>query len=85
MFYLISWQGSSLCQKDAKDLLSLFWILFNVLREDWFPELCGSLFRFRRMGDMKDGDTYQEELLDYEEEEEAAPDAVTAKANGGKK
>ena len=37
------------------------------------------------MGNMKDGDTYQEELLDYEEEEEAAPDAVTTKANGGKK
>ncbi|MCO5592045.1 hypothetical protein L7F22_046039 [Adiantum nelumboides] len=37
------------------------------------------------MGDIKDGDTYQEELLDYEEEEEAAPDAVATKADGGKK
>lgn len=39
------------------------------------------------MEDMKDGDTYHEELLDYEEEEEAAPDALATKASGdaGKK
>jgi hypothetical protein len=42
-------------------------------------------YRFGSMADVKDGDTYQEELLDYEEEEEAAPDAITTKANGSKK
>ncbi|KAJ7515105.1 hypothetical protein O6H91_23G071400 [Diphasiastrum complanatum] len=34
------------------------------------------------MGEVKEGDTYQEELLDYEEEEETAPDAVAAKGTG---
>lgn len=39
------------------------------------------------MGDTKDNDAYEEELLDYEEEEEKAPDSVNAKTNGesGKK
>lgn len=34
------------------------------------------------MGEAKEGDSYQEELLDYEEEDEAAPDAVAPKATG---
>eukprot|EP00270_Netrium_digitus_P004522 TRINITY_DN1568_c0_g1_i2.p1 TRINITY_DN1568_c0_g1~~TRINITY_DN1568_c0_g1_i2.p1 ORF type:complete len:429 (+),score=52.26 TRINITY_DN1568_c0_g1_i2:44-1330(+) len=34
------------------------------------------------MADAKDAENYQEELLDYEEEEEAAPDVVAAKAAG---
>ena len=34
------------------------------------------------MGEIKDIDTYQEELLDYEEEEELAPDALATKASG---
>eukprot|EP01018_Ginkgo_biloba_P034966 Gb_29974 [translate_table: standard] len=34
------------------------------------------------MGEAKDNDTYQEELLDYEEEEEIAPEAVAAKGTG---
>lgn len=33
------------------------------------------------MGETRDNDTYEEELLDYEEEEEKAPDS-TAKVNG---
>lgn len=33
----------------------------------------------RRMGEIKDNDAYEEELLDYEEEEEKAPDAVNGK------
>nr|KJB65812.1 hypothetical protein B456_010G114300 [Gossypium raimondii] len=39
------------------------------------------------MGETRDNDAYEEELLDYEEEEEKAPDSVTAKVNGeaGKK
>lgn len=38
------------------------------------------------MGETRDAE-YEEELLDYEEEEEKAPDSVAAKANGeaGKK
>ncbi|KAL4297341.1 hypothetical protein GQ457_12G020270 [Hibiscus cannabinus] len=40
-----------------------------------------------KMGETRDNDAYEEELLDYEEEEEKAPDSVTAKVNGegGKK
>ncbi|OAY66929.1 DEAD-box ATP-dependent RNA helicase 56 [Ananas comosus] len=34
------------------------------------------------MGEAKDNDAYEEELLDYEEEEEKAPDGVAAKATG---
>ncbi|OMO61677.1 hypothetical protein CCACVL1_23321 [Corchorus capsularis] len=34
------------------------------------------------MGETRDNDAYEEELLDYEEEEEKAPDSVTAKVNG---
>ncbi|KAE8678688.1 DEAD-box ATP-dependent RNA helicase 15 [Hibiscus syriacus] len=34
------------------------------------------------MGETRDNDAYEEELLDYEEEEEKAPDSVAAKANG---
>lgn len=33
------------------------------------------------MGENKDNDAYEEELIDYEEEEEKAPDSVT-KVNG---
>ncbi|XVE53628.1 hypothetical protein DITRI_Ditri03aG0018000 [Diplodiscus trichospermus] len=34
------------------------------------------------MGETRDNDAYEEELLDYEEEEEKAPDSVTPKVNG---
>ncbi|KAG6520511.1 hypothetical protein ZIOFF_017567 [Zingiber officinale] len=34
------------------------------------------------MGEVKDNDAYEEELLDYEEEEEKAPDSVAAKVSG---
>ncbi|CAA0838010.1 DEAD-box ATP-dependent RNA helicase 56 [Striga hermonthica] len=34
------------------------------------------------MGETKENDAYEEELLDYDEEEEKAPDSVGAKANG---
>ncbi|KAL0394259.1 UNVERIFIED_CONTAM: DEAD-box ATP-dependent RNA helicase 15 [Sesamum latifolium] len=34
------------------------------------------------MGETKDNDAYEEELLDYEEEDEKAPDSVGAKVNG---
>ena len=33
------------------------------------------------MGETKD-ETYEEELIDYEEEEDKAPDSVGAKVNG---
>ncbi|URE38630.1 DEAD-box ATP-dependent RNA helicase [Musa troglodytarum] len=39
-------------------------------------------FRSRRMGEARDNDAYEEELLDYEEEEEKAPDSAAAKASG---
>lgn len=35
-----------------------------------------------RMGEARDNDAYEEELLDYEEEEEKAPDSAAAKASG---
>ncbi|GKU87251.1 hypothetical protein SLEP1_g1686 [Rubroshorea leprosula] len=34
------------------------------------------------MGETRDNDAYEEELLDYEEEEEKAPDSATGKVNG---
>lgn len=34
------------------------------------------------MGETRDNDAYEEELLDYEEEEEKAPDSVASKVNG---
>lgn len=34
------------------------------------------------MVEAKDADAYEEELLDYEEEEEKAPDSAAAKGNG---
>ncbi|KAG6739294.1 hypothetical protein POTOM_056886 [Populus tomentosa] len=34
------------------------------------------------MGETKDNDAYEEELLDYEEEDDKAPDSVGAKVNG---
>ncbi|KAH7524662.1 hypothetical protein FEM48_Zijuj06G0143400 [Ziziphus jujuba var. spinosa] len=34
------------------------------------------------MGETRENDVYDEELVDYEEEEEKAPDSVAAKANG---
>ncbi|KAL6528834.1 DEAD-box ATP-dependent RNA helicase 15 [Orobanche minor] len=34
------------------------------------------------MGDAKENDAYEEELLDYDEEEEKAPESVIAKVNG---
>ncbi|KAL8091614.1 hypothetical protein AgCh_034027 [Apium graveolens] len=33
------------------------------------------------MGEIKDNDAYEEELIDYEEEDEKAPDSATAKAS----
>ncbi|GFZ08363.1 DEAD/DEAH box RNA helicase family protein [Actinidia rufa] len=34
------------------------------------------------MGETKDNDAYEEELLDYEEEEDKIPDSVATKVNG---
>ena len=34
------------------------------------------------MGEARDNDAYEEELLDYEEEDEKAPDSVASKAAG---
>ncbi|CAK9158441.1 unnamed protein product [Ilex paraguariensis] len=36
----------------------------------------------RIMGEVRDNEAYEEELLDYEEEDEKAPDSVNAKATG---
>ncbi|XP_027062482.1 DEAD-box ATP-dependent RNA helicase 15-like isoform X2 [Coffea arabica] len=36
----------------------------------------------RIMGETKENDAYEEELLDYEEDGEKAPDSVIAKVNG---
>ncbi|KAK2974392.1 hypothetical protein RJ640_021248 [Escallonia rubra] len=37
------------------------------------------------MGEVKDNEAYDEELVDYEEEEEKAPDSVNAKTETVKK
>ncbi|KAL6542539.1 DEAD-box ATP-dependent RNA helicase 15 [Orobanche minor] len=34
------------------------------------------------MGDAKENDAYEEKLLDYDEEEENAPESIIAKVNG---
>lgn len=34
------------------------------------------------MGDTKENEAYEEELLDYEEDDEKAPDSVNGKVNG---
>ena len=39
------------------------------------------MFGFQIMGETKD-EGYEEELLDYEEEEDKAPDSVGTKVNG---
>ena len=59
---------------------------------DFFPESKTLIFGVieivdsKKMGETKDVE-YEEELLDYEEDEEKAPDSVAAKSNGeaGKK
>ncbi|KAL0407639.1 UNVERIFIED_CONTAM: DEAD-box ATP-dependent RNA helicase 15 [Sesamum radiatum] len=57
--------------------------LFLYVVEDGIL-LIDLLFRVedRPMGDTKENDAYEEELLDYEEEDEKAPDSVSAKVNG---
>ena len=35
----------------------------------------------RIMGEVRDNEAYEEELLDYEEEDEKAPDSVNGKAS----
>jgi len=40
------------------------------------------LFVVEIMGETRDNDAYEEELLDYEEEDDKAPDSVGAKVNG---
>lgn len=35
-----------------------------------------------KMGDTKENEAYEEELLDYEEDDEKAPDSVNGKVNG---
>ena len=37
------------------------------------------------MGELKDTEAYEEELIDYEEEEEKAPDSAKPVAESGKK
>lgn len=36
----------------------------------------------KEMTEVKENDAYEEELLDYEEEDEKAPDSVGVKVNG---
>ncbi|TYG64136.1 hypothetical protein ES288_D06G084900v1 [Gossypium darwinii] len=43
-------------------------------------EINKKLRREIRMGEIKDSDAYEEELLDYEEEDEKAPDSASIKA-----
>lgn len=52
----------------------------------WYVVLCFFLCK-RIMGETRENDAYEEELLDYDEEEDKAPDSVAAKVNGesGKK
>lgn len=59
------------------------WILFSDEKAiSWrsvFDFVYGSGFR---MGEAKDNDAYEEELIDYEEEEVKAADEVAVKATG---
>ena len=44
-----------------------------------------TLINRNRMGELKDTEAYEEELIDYEEEEEKAPDSAKPVAESGKK
>ena len=46
-----------------------------------YPKFLCSLLNLRSMGDARDNEAYEEELLDYEEEDEKVPDSGN-KVNG---
>ncbi|KAF5932356.1 hypothetical protein HYC85_028527 [Camellia sinensis] len=57
----------------------------NPRSEDASTSLCCLSFSYsssRIMGEIRDNEAYEEELLDYEEEDEKAPDSVNAKPTG---
>ncbi|TYH52684.1 hypothetical protein ES332_D09G045600v1 [Gossypium tomentosum] len=45
-----------------------------------FPTMNPSFYWLIGIGEIKDNDAYEEELLDYEEEDEKAPDSASTKA-----
>ncbi|GMQ08909.1 hypothetical protein CsSME_00052448 [Camellia sinensis var. sinensis] len=63
-----------------------FSLLFSVfVFADASTSLCCLSFSYsssRIMGEIRDNEAYEEELLDYEEEDEKAPDSVNAKPTG---
>ncbi|KAF8393225.1 hypothetical protein HHK36_021466 [Tetracentron sinense] len=60
-----------------------FWYLDLLVVPETLPTLAYFAFaRIQRMGETRDNDAYEEELLDYEEDEDKAPDSVAAKGTG---
>lgn len=61
---------------------------FVIKRSGFFDQICVYIFLCSLksanidMGETKETEAYEEELLDYEEEDEKAPDSVAAKVNG---
>lgn len=51
--------------------LNFFVLVFFLIR-----------IRLQKMGETRDNDVYDEELVDYEEEDDKALDSVGAKVNG---
>ncbi|KAG6490518.1 hypothetical protein ZIOFF_051816 [Zingiber officinale] len=75
------------CSKDMDDIKNTTGFMFFMGDTvfTWILYLAPlSSFRLPRysMGEAKDNDVYEKELLDYEEEEEKAPDSVAAKVSG---
>ncbi|KAA8540481.1 hypothetical protein F0562_024600 [Nyssa sinensis] len=71
-----------LLDKYGKICLCLDAIVWKGLLENTDKDRIKRLVSLRIMGEVRDNEAYEEELLDYEEEDEKAPDSVNAKANG---
>lgn len=52
------------------------------LKIEFFPSRSTLRFFLCSMGEEKENEVYEEELLDYEDEEEKAPNSVSAKGTG---
>ncbi|KAK5792756.1 hypothetical protein PVK06_033875 [Gossypium arboreum] len=54
--------------------------VFRLIKIKVQKKKISSFLESQRMGEIKDNDAYEEELLDYEEEDEKAPDSASTKA-----
>ncbi|XP_016668388.2 uncharacterized protein [Gossypium hirsutum] len=57
-----------------------YFIVFRLIKITSAKKKISSFLESQRMGELKDNDAYEEEFLDYEEEDEKAPDSAFTKA-----